>query len=160
MSRALVHVVAHHLLGRHVAGRSDREADSGEVGGLSRSARKSEVREHRAAVRVDQDVGRLEVAVDDACIVRVLQAVADLTQVAPCGQRVERPSIQDVAQRAAADQRHGQERDTLRDLEVVDREDVGVVQLGERLGLGLEPFDKSLVLEQLRRQRFQRDLAA
>src|SRR5437879_5386638 len=81
---APVHVVAHYLLGRHVAWRADREADGSQVGRLACAPRQPEVREHRAAVGVDQNVGWLEVAMDDASVVRVLQAVADLAQVAPC----------------------------------------------------------------------------
>src|SRR4029077_1089532 len=102
----------------------------------------------------------LQVAVDDAGVVRVLQAVADLPQVAPGGQRVQRAAVEDVAQRAAADQRHRQERGAVDDLEVVYRQDVGVVELGQRLGLGLEPLDETLVLEKLRRQGLERHLAA
>ena len=103
---ALVDVMTHHLLRRHVARGSDGKADRREVGRLARASSKPKVREHCPAVCVDQHVGRLEVAVHDAGVVRVLQPVTDLTQVAPGGERVERTSVEDVAQRAAADQRH------------------------------------------------------
>ena len=96
----------------------------------------------------------------DAGVVRVLEPVTDLAQVAPRGQRVQRAALHEIAQRSAADQRHGQVGDALGHLEVVDREDVRVVELGERLRLSLEPLDEALVLEQLRRQRFQRDLTS
>src|SRR5438477_619499 len=82
-ARAPGDVVAHDLLGRHVARRADRKPDRGQVRGLARAPGQAEVSEQRAPVRVDQHVGRLEVAVDDARVVRVLQAVADLAQVAP-----------------------------------------------------------------------------
>src|SRR5207245_11066627 len=97
--------------------------------------------------------------VADPGAARVLQRVADRAEVAPRGQRVERSAVKHVAQRPAADERHGQECAAVHDLEVVDREDVGVVELGQRLGLGLEAFDKTVVLEQLGRQRLQSDFA-
>src|SRR5207249_9631397 len=58
------------------------------------------------------------------------------------------------------DQGHGEERVAVDDLEVVDRKDVGMVELGERLGLGLEALDEAVVLEQLRGERLERDLAS
>ena len=141
--------MTHHLLRRHVARGSDGKADRREVGRLARASSKPKVREHCPAVCVDQHVGRLEVAVHDAGVVRVLQPVTDLTQVAPGGERVERTSVEDVAQRAAADQRHREECVAVADLEVIDREDVGMVELGQRLRLGLEALDEAVVLEQL-----------
>ena len=118
---------------------------------LARAARESKVRKQRAAVGVDEHVGGLQVAMHDARVVRVLQAVPDLAQVAPRGKRVQRAALHDVAQRSAADQGHRQVGDALGHLEVVDGEDVRVVELGERLRLGLESLDEALVLEQLRR---------
>ena len=85
----------------------------------------------------------------DACVVRVLQAIADLAQVAPCSERVHGPAVEDVAKSSSADQRHGEERIAIEHFEVVDRQDVRVIELGERLGLGLEPLDETFVLEQL-----------
>src|SRR5205823_14312606 len=136
------------------------KADRGQVCGLTGAAREAEVGEHRAAVGVNQHVGGFQVAVDDARVVRVLQAVADLAQVAPRGQRVERAAVEDVTQRASADQGHGEERVAVEDLEVVDRQDVRMVELGERFRLRLEALDEAVILEKLGGQRLERDLAA
>ena len=84
-----------------------------------------------------------------ACIVRVLEPVTDLAQVPPRGERLHRPPVKDVAKRSAADQWHGQERVAIEHLEVVDGQDVRMIELGERLGFGLEPLDEPVVLEQL-----------
>src|SRR5438270_62718 len=62
--------------------------------------------------------------------------------------------------RPVANERHGEKRVAVHDLEVVDRQDVGMVELGQGLGLRLEAFDEAFVLEQLGRQRLQSDLAA
>jgi hypothetical protein len=58
----------------------------------------------------DEDVGRLDVTVDHALLVRRLQAVGDL-----CGQRQdhlcrERPAVDIAVQRLALEQLHGDER--------------------------------------------------
>src|SRR5207249_3310568 len=78
----------------------------------------------------------------------------------PGRQRVDGSAVQHVAQRSAADERHGQKRIAFHDLEVVDRQDVRMVELGQRLGLGLESLDETVILEQFRRQCLQSDLAA
>ncbi len=151
--------MAHHLLGRHVPRRADRKPDRGEVRRLAGAAGQPEIGQHRAAVGMDEDVGGLEVAVDDAGVMRVLQAISDLAQISPRRQGVEWAPVQDVAQRAAADQRHREVRHAIGKLEVVYGQDVRVVQLGERLRLGLEPLHKAVVLKELWRQRLERDLA-
>ena len=155
-----IDLMTHNLLRRHVPRRADRQSDGGQVRRLPGAASQPEVGEHGAAVGVDEHVGGLEVAMHDPRVMSVLQAIPDLAQVAPRCERVERTAVEDVAERAAADQRHGQEGHTLGDLEVVDRQDVRVVELGERLRLRFEPLDESLVLEKLWRQRLERHLAA
>ncbi|PPS68938.1 hypothetical protein BZZ08_07356 [Streptomyces sp. MH60] len=68
--------VAAHLLGRHEAGRTDERAGTGEsaVGHRLQGAGDAEV-DDAGAVDGDQDVGRLEVAVDDPGGVDVLERV-------------------------------------------------------------------------------------
>jgi len=64
------------LLGGHV-GRSAAEVDRGRVALGQRLPGQVEVEEHRLAVAGDQDVGRLDVHVDEVAVVGVLQAVGD-----------------------------------------------------------------------------------
>ena len=87
---------------------------------------------------------------DDARVVRMLKPVTDLAQVSPRAEGVEWSAFQDVAQGSPADQRHRQVRHAVGQLEVIDGEDVGMVELGQRLGLRLETLDETLVLQQLR----------
>ncbi len=106
--------VAAGLLGRHVGGGADGDAGHGQgvVGGLDQ-ARDAEVAQLRgvAGCLVKEDVGRLDVAVDDAAVVGVLQGLTDVDRPgqglgdgerAP-GERVQRPSDHEV---------HGQEKDS------------------------------------------------
>jgi hypothetical protein len=118
-----------------------------------------EVREHRAPVAVDEHVVGFEVAMDDARVVSVLEALAHLAQVAPGGGAVERAAVEDVAQCAAANQRHGEEHDARCDHEVDDRQDVGVVKARERARLLLEALDEAFIRDEVGHQRLERDLA-
>ena len=142
--------MSHDLLWRHVAGRADRETDRGQVGRLAGASRQPEVCEQGAAVSMYQHIRGLEVAMDDPGVVGVLKPVTDLAQVAPRAEGVEWSAFQDVTEGSAADQRHRQVRHAVGQLEVIDGEDVGMVELGQRLGLRLETLDEALVLQQLR----------
>ena len=156
----MVEILSEHLLGGHVAGRAEREAGAGELGVAGGAAREPEVGEHGAAVVVDEHVVGLEVAVDDAGVVRVLEPESHLSQVAPRGRAVERTLVEDVPQGSALDERHGDEDDVGGHDEVVDGEDVGVVEPGEGLRLELEALEERAVVLQRRGQRLERDLAA
>ncbi len=74
-----VHGFSGHLLRREVVERADDEARARQPASLER-AREPEVRDRRAAVRLDQDVPGLQVAVDDARLVRLREALGDLSQ--------------------------------------------------------------------------------
>src|SRR5205823_5426165 len=54
------------LFGRHVRRCADSETTASEAFRAGQDVRQTKVREHRPAVLVDQDVGRLDVAMDDA----------------------------------------------------------------------------------------------
>jgi hypothetical protein len=155
-----VEVLAEHLLRSHVARRPQREARLGEMHLLPGASGQPEVREQRAPVAVDEHVVGFEVAMDDARVVSVLEALAHLSQIAPGGGAVEGAAVEDVTQRAAANQRHGEEHHARSDHEVDDREDVGVVEAREGARLLLEPFDETLVRDEVGHQGLERDLAA
>ncbi len=68
---------AQDLFGREVGGRSEHVAVGGQGGRAQRSG-DAEVSEHQRAVRTDQQVARLDVAMDHALLMRALQRVGGL----------------------------------------------------------------------------------
>ena len=156
----MVEILSQDLLGRHVTRRAEREPGGGEVPVLRNASSQAEVGEHGAAVVVDEDVVRLEVAVDDAGVVGVLEPVANLSQVAPCGRAIEGAPVEDVSEGALLDEGHGEEDDVAGHDEVVDGEDVGVVEAREGPGLELEALEEALILFQVGEEGLEGDLAA
>ena len=123
------------LFGRHVIGSADRDPGRRQRRGRNaHDVRHPEVGEQRATrVVVDEDVGRLHVAVHDAALVGMVERPADL----PChAQRgVERrPLLRERAlQRGPAHERHDEERDPVAHAKIVHRHDVRVSEgCGER----------------------------
>ena len=137
--------LAARLLGREVLRGADDRADLGHVGRV-RGAGDAEVGHLEDAVGADQHVVRLDVAVDDAAPVRVLEPGQRLLGVADrlaLGQR--RVGVDLVLQRLAVDVLH---RDVVLAAglaAVVDGDDVGVRQAGRRPGLPAEALDEPLV---------------
>jgi hypothetical protein len=185
-------VAALGLLRRHVRGRAYRRADARarQVGGLvpvrlvqldphlqrlpagAHGPGDAPVHQVHVVVAPDHHVGGLEVAVNDALLVRHVERVADLEEVLqPLLQRVvqvERQPllegyarvVQEVLQVAALDELHRvPERPVRRDLERVDRHDVGVLELRRDLHLRQETAEELRVRRHLGQHRLQRDLA-
>jgi len=128
------------LLRRHEPRRPDAarqrrvRAPGGEVVGLDLAARETEVEHAHAAVVADHRVLGLEVAVDDAAAMRCRQPFArgaihrqDLANTAPLG------AVR--AQVHAAHPLHDEVDLVTDDADIVDRNDVGMRQLRERLAL-------------------------
>jgi hypothetical protein len=155
------------LLGRHVGRRSRVESRRRQRGQLRVAlARQAEVQDHRLAAGRDHQVGRLDVAVDDAGLVRGVQrarrALDELhaAQQRPAARgaggalgRVGRggradPGLRVVArarrrdrlrQRLALDEAHRDEERAVRGPDLVHGADPGVVELGGQLGLAPQP---------------------
>ena len=90
----------------------------------------------------DHEVGRLEVAVDDAGVVGVLQAVAELaTQIDDVLPAHPAAAGHDMVERFAFDVLHGVVARALELAARVEPDDVGVVELFEDVGLALEARD-------------------
>ena len=93
-----------------------------------------------AVVALDQDVRRLEVAVDDPLLVRVLHRRADLAEERQPLREAEPVLVAVVGERDALDQLHDEERPAaVGGAGVEDLGDVGVVHQRQGLPLGLEP---------------------
>ncbi len=136
---AAVHVLAAGLLGAHVAGRADGELGVGgrQVVERGRGQQLGQAEVHHleqliGRVRVhDHQVGRLQVAVDDALVVGGLQDFAELIkQPADAGRRQPAVGVQQGVEADALDVLH----DDAGALRVVDR---GVIE-GDGVGV-LEP---------------------
>jgi len=137
---AVIDPLAEHLLRRHIDQRAGGEAF---LVARADDRRQPEIGEVRRAEAVEQDVGRLEVAVDDVPGVGALQRLGhrlpdadDLVDRQPA-MTVDNP----IQQRAARHIAHDDVKLALELAEVVDRQDVGVLQRGDgaRLALKLEP---------------------
>ncbi len=147
------------LLGREVLRRAD---DRARLGHLARAgARDPEVRHLHAALAVDEDVVRLDVAVHDAVPVCEAQRREDLARV--LDRDVDRRGAaadDQLLQRAAVEELHRDVVGVLRLAAVVDRDDVRVVERGGVLGLAAEALDELVVVPVTAVEDLDRDAAA
>jgi hypothetical protein len=94
----------------------------------------------------------------DAGSMRALGSARDLPGQAGGFIRRNRPSCEPRSQRLAVDERHRQERASVRQLlDVVDSADVRVVQRRRGTSLGKQPASGIVVAHELRGQELQRD---
>jgi hypothetical protein len=109
---------------------------------------------------VQQQVAGLDVAVDQAGLVRVLQPQRRLVNVAGGALDRQRPVAgDDLLQTGAVHKLQHQKVQLLKGVKVVGMDDVGVGQGGRGPRLALEALDGRAVVELVRRQHFQRDQA-
>ncbi len=139
-----VHRLAACLLRGEVLRGPDDGRGLGDVLALAQRAGDAEVHHLDRAGGVDHDVGRLDVAVDDAVLVREVERGADVghhLDDALLGQRTGR--LDDLAERLPVDELHDDVRERAElalDLAgVVDRDDGRVVQRRRVLRLAAEP---------------------
>jgi len=105
----------------------------------------------------DEDVGRLDIPVDDAGVVRGLEAVEDL-QAERDGALGRQPCLgESFLQRGTLEVLHHQERMAVALASVVDGADVWVIQRRRGLCLAPEPADTLLVAGEFRGKKLQRD---
>ena len=129
---------------------------------LGRREREAEV--HHAGPDVARVVARrhdvlgLDVAVDDAAGVAVVERLGDLRPDVEDVAEAERAFAQELPQVRAGQDRHDEEERPLVPAEVVDRDDAGVVHLRDDLGLALEAL-LGVLREVPGRDQLDRDLA-
>ena len=155
---ARVHGLASRLLWAHVLGRPQQLADGG-LAARCREARDAEVRDHRASgATLEQDVGGLHVAVDDALRVRVSERPRDFPQHPRRVVRRQRAARRHaLRQRLAVDVRHDVEDETARLVDRVDRNDVRMGESRRGARLAHEPVAQLRVRGELGRQQLDRD---
>jgi hypothetical protein len=119
----------------------------------------AEVEHLHAALAGQHDVGRLQVAVDDALLVgrrkRVGQCDADLAHLVGREAAGAHPRRQVFS----LDQLHRDEAEATGLLDRVDRHDMGVVERGDGLGFPLEARERAGVGGKTRRQHLERHAA-
>ena len=133
------------LLRRHVAGRAHDLTRAGQTAVALELLRQPEVGDPRVAFLVEQDVARLEVAVDHAALVGIVDRVGHRGHQRGRLAGRQRPVGQPLRQALALDEAHREVVLALVLADLVDRHDARVVEVGRRLGLGVEPLDVGLV---------------
>ena len=117
-----------------------------------------DLRDPFIVLRRDEDVGRLDVAVDDPLLMRVLHAFADVHEQDEASFDGEAVLVAVIGDRNAGDVLHREVRTPFRcRAGVVDTGDVGMVHQRQRLALGVEAGEDfpgvHAPLDQLERHR-------
>ena len=160
---SVVHLVAAHLLGRHVGWRAQRRAHGSKRARSGRLRRRerlrdAEVRHHRRAPGTKNVLG-LDVTMHDAVRVRVFERRRHVAQHRQRLVERERASVHPHAERLAAHERHAVVRQSLgRDARGEHRHDVGLLQRGREPDLAREAVGAQS-FGQLRREHLEHDVA-
>src|SRR5262249_1653596 len=166
--RARVHRFAAQLLRRHVACRPDhhprirlRHRRAGSVGGdRFGQLRETEVEDLDAPVFREEHVLGLQIAMDDALVVRGRQAAGDLHAVLDRLADRQRAALQRLTQRLAGEQLRHDVRRRCVGADVVDDDDVGMVERGGSARLLFEAPEAIGIGGEERRQDLEGDVAA
>lgn len=107
-----------------------------------------------------EQVGRLDIAVDDPLPVRRVEGVGDLGAEIEDRRFRHRARREERLERLPLEQFHGEEALSFVLAEIVDRADVWMVQRRGSARLPFEPLDRARIVGQLRGQELQRDVPA
>src|SRR5690606_11265962 len=127
-------LLAANLLGRHVVRRSDD--DAGAHPGLFERPRETEVGEKRAAVAIEEDVRGLDVAMDEALPMRVLESLRNVADDAHALFDRERSRADAILQTRAVDVLRHDEDVVAISPDVVDLDDARMGEARHLPGLG------------------------
>ena len=127
------------LLGSHVSGRADDGAAPRLVRVVPEAFGQAEVGDLGAAVGGQENVGRLEVAVDDALAVGGVDGAGDYADGRRGLSDVLRPAADPSSEAATVDEFKPEKGETAGLANVVDPHDVGVLEGSDGLGLVVEP---------------------
>ena len=110
--------------------------------------------------RGDEDVGGLDVAMNDALGVRCVERVGDFDGQSEERLVVERASGDAMLEGRALEKLHGDEGLAFVPADFVDGADVGMVQRGGGARFSAKAFERLRILRKIVGQEFQRDEAA
>ena len=163
---AWVELFAGRLLRRHVRYGPERDAGYGLFRAVlgrarfhvdGRQLRKPEVEDLHVTPFGHEDVSRLDIAVDDPFAVRRVQGVggfdADVQELV----NLDRPRVEELAQRPPLHQLHDDEGVSLELVDVVDRTDVRVVQRRRRAGFRAKPLHRLRIMRKILGNEFERN---
>jgi hypothetical protein len=125
-----------------------------------RELREAEVEHLCVSAARDEDVGGLDVAVDDAFCVRCVERVGDFDSELDEQIKRERPAINLMLQSLAFEELHREKGPAIVLADLVDRANVRMVQRGGSAGFALKSFECLRIARGLFRQKLQRDVAA
>lgn len=151
-------LVAMHLLRTHVSRRADNAAPRKGGRGLG-NLDNAEVGQEGVAIVVEENVAGLEVAVDNASLVGMVQRRADAIQDMSCLGDGKRPFLQPVGQGAATHVAHHQIWLPVIFAEVIYWHDGGVFQCGNGPGFALKPAAEGGVVQEFAGQHFDGHIA-
>ncbi len=140
----------HGVRGCDLAGRSDCGRDFGQA----------EIENLGVAALGDEDVGGLDVAMDDALGMRGIEAVGNFEGEGDDSFVIQRLAADLVLQGQAIQKFHGDEGLLAVFADFVDGADIGMVESGSGAGLPAKAFESLRVARHLLGQKFQGDEAA
>ena len=136
------------LFGAHVRGRPHRHAGDRETLRLH-DLGDTEIRDDGPAILVQHDIGRLDIAVNDAVAVGVPERVTNLGQDGLHHRDRQRADlVDDRVESPPLDVLHDEVQDLLALLDGVNGDDVRMTQRCGRARLALEPLDHPLAHQQ------------
>ena len=145
------------FLGSHSLKRFSRGSGSVAVRG---QLRQTEIHQLRLVARGDENVGGLNVAVNDAFSVRSVERLRDLnTDIQECI-RWESAPFDALLEGFTLEQFHHQKKSSLVFLNLVNGADVGVIQRGSGTCFAAEALQRLRVLVEFFREKFERHTAA
>ena len=164
-----VEVFATNLFRRHVRQRAHNRTGIGQVllsrscghrQSIQRRPRQPEIEQLCVTAIGHEDVGRLDVAVNDSLGVGGFERIGELHAEFEDSIRRQRADGDELLQRGTLQQLHRHEMAAGVLPDVVDRADVWMIQRRGGAGLALEPFDSAGIPRQFFGEEFQRDGAS
>ena len=164
-------VLRPHLLGRHVGDRPQRTPRARQAGERGRRSPRPgtaadrpdlgqpEIENLRVAAAGDEQIRRLDVAVDDPGSVRRLERVGDLDRERQQLIDLERAPADPMLQRRPVEELHDEERAAVLLADIVNGADVGVIQRRRGACLAAESRQGLGIVGEVWRQELQRDEA-